>query len=314
MAAKSPSKDFFSPESVDALAAGALGFMPRLLVLTTLPHRRLESHRFERVNGRHSLRMSASRRIGLPYGSYPRLLLAWLTTEAVRTKNPKIHLGATPNDLARKLGLSTISGPRGTAHRLGDQLHRLLSTRFDWKTSLGLHPTSSGSAFVTLDCPALLRLVRGLLPGQSEWRSEIVLSQKFFKEITRSAVPIDLRALRILKTSPLAMDLYAWLTYRMSYLKRPTVIPWQSLQAQFGADYGRPRDFRRKTLVHLTDVLRAYPTVRVGRTDAGLRLYPSPPHIRTRKDPPRHKLSKVSAPSRRPRASGNIVPGVEFMD
>jgi len=112
MAAMSPSEDFFSLESVDALSAGALGFMPRIFVLTTLPHRQPEGHQFERANGRHSLRMCAARRLGLPFGSYPRLLLAYLTTEAVRTKSPQIDLGSTPNDLARKLGLSTISGPR----------------------------------------------------------------------------------------------------------------------------------------------------------------------------------------------------------
>jgi len=98
MAPVSHAEDLFSLESVDALSAGALGFMPRLLVLTTLPHRRPECHRFERVNGRHTLRMSAPRRVGLPYGSYPRLLLAYLTTQAVRTKSPQIDLGATPND------------------------------------------------------------------------------------------------------------------------------------------------------------------------------------------------------------------------
>ncbi len=101
MAPVSPAEGLFSVESVDAQTAGALGFMPRLVVLTTLPHRRPESHRFERVNGRHSLRMSAPRRVGLPCGSYSRLLLAYLTTEAVRTESPEIHLGASPNDLAR---------------------------------------------------------------------------------------------------------------------------------------------------------------------------------------------------------------------
>ena len=298
----------------DALSAGALGFMPRILVLTTLPHRRPESHRFERVNGRHSVRMSAPRRLGLPFGSYPRLLLAYLITEAVRTKNPEIHLGATPNDLARKLGLSPISGPRGTAARLQEQLRRLLSMRLDWQTTVGLHPTSSGSASVTSDCPLWLRPAREVLQRRPAWRSKIVLGQDFFQEITRSAVPVDLRAIRQLQRSPLAIDHYVWLTYRMSYLKKLTVIPWASLQSQFGADYARPRDFRRKALTHLKDVLRVYPSARVGHRNTGLRLYPSPPHIRTRRDPPRHKLSKVSAPSRRPRASGNIVPGVEFMD
>ena len=78
----SPSRNFISLESVDALSAGALGFMPRILVLTTLRHRRPKSHRFERVNGRHTLRMPAPRRVGLPYGSYPRLLSFYLATAA----------------------------------------------------------------------------------------------------------------------------------------------------------------------------------------------------------------------------------------
>jgi len=192
MAPVSPAEDLLCLESKDALTAGTLGFMPRLFVLTTLPHSRPDSHRFERVNGRHSVGMSAPRRVGLPYGSYPRLLLAYLTTEAVRTKSPQIGLGATPNDLARKLGLSTISGPRGTTRRLEDQLRRLRCIHLEWETSVGLHPTSSGSASVTSDCPSWLRPARQLLPRRQAWRSHIVLGQKFFQGITRSAVPVDL--------------------------------------------------------------------------------------------------------------------------
>lgn len=108
------------------------------------------------------------------------------------------------------------------------------------------------------------------------------MGQGFFDEITSSAVPVDLRAIGYLKRSPLAVDLYVWLTYRMSYLKKPTLVPWEGLQAQFGADYGRPRDFRRRASTHLMKVLRVYPAVRVSHTDAGLRLYPSPPHVAQR--------------------------------
>ena len=282
MAPVSPAQDLLSFESVDARSAGALGFMPRILVLTTLPHRRPESHQFERVNGRHSLRMSAPRRVGLPYGSYPRLLLTWLTTEVVRTKSPEIQLGSTPNDLARKLGLSTISGPRGTARRLENQLRRLLCMRLDWQTTVGLHPTSSGSGFVESNSASWQRLARDLVPMRPVWRSEIALGHSFFEQITRSAVPLDLRAIHHLQRSPLAIDLYIWLTYRMSYLKKPTVVPWRSLQDQFGADYGRPRDFQRKVLAHLENVLDVYPAVRVGQRDSGLTLYPSPPHVQAR--------------------------------
>jgi len=76
-----------------------LGFMPRILVLTTLPHSRPESHYFGRINGRYSLRLEARRSIGLPFGVYPRLILIYLTTKAVCTKSPKIDLGRTPNEL-----------------------------------------------------------------------------------------------------------------------------------------------------------------------------------------------------------------------
>jgi len=282
MAPVSPAEVVHSLEYSDALSAGALGFMPRILVLTTLPHHRPESHRFERVNGRHSVRMRAPRRVGLPYGSYPRLLLVHLTTEAVRTKSPEILLGATPNDSARKLGLSPISGPRGTAPRLQEQLRRLLSMRLEWQTSMGLTPRSSGSAFVITGAAPWFRPWRLLPPRQPTWRSHIVLGQDFFEEISRSAVPVDLRAIRHLRRSPLAIDLYVWLTFRMSYLKKPTLIPWRSLEAQFGSDYSRLRDFRSHAVTQIESVIRVYPTVRIRQTEAGLRLDASPPHVQIR--------------------------------
>jgi len=308
MAAMKAARDGFSLESSDALSAGALGFMPRILVLTTLPHRQPEGHQFERVNGRHSLRLSAARRVGLPYGPYPRLILIWLTTEAVRTKSPEIHLGTTPNDLARKLGLSTISGTRGTAHRLENQLRRLRFMHLEWETSVGLHPTSSGSAYVNSEDHPLLRLARELLSKRTVWRSQIVLGQDFFEEITRSAVPIDLRAIHHLKSSPMAIDLYTWLTYRMSYLRRPTVVPWKSLEAQFGADYSRTRDFRRRVSNLLEAVLCTYPTARISLTDTGLRLYPSPPHVQRSRRTAHSATSAALRPGRIPASSAMVDP------
>jgi hypothetical protein len=97
-----------------------------------------------------------------------------------------------------------------------------------------------------------------------------------FDEILSHPVPVDLRALR---GSPLALDIYAWLTYRLSYLRRPCLVPWPALEAQFGANYGRRRDFRRRFLACLADVLLLYPRARCSQTPAGLFLKPSPPHI-----------------------------------
>jgi hypothetical protein len=63
-----------------------------------------------------------------------------------------------------------------------------------------------------------------------------MLSERFFNEITEKPVAIELRALKALKHSPMALDLYLWLTYRMSYVKNRTPIPWSALQLQFGSD------------------------------------------------------------------------------
>lgn len=113
------------------------------------------------------------------------------------------------------------------------------------------------------------------------------MSAEFYDELVAHAVPIDLRALKALKGSPLALDIYSWLTYRMSYLRRPCLIPWEGLRIQFGADYGRLRDFKRKFLAHLGDVLRVYPAVRLSELPAGLLLRPSPTHLPRQLSPPR---------------------------
>jgi hypothetical protein len=65
----------------------------------------------------------------------------------------------------------------------------------------------------------------------------------------------------------------------MSYLRRPCLIPWEILQTQFGADYGRQRDFKRKFLGHLADVFCVYPAARLSEQPAGLLLKPSPTHL-----------------------------------
>ena len=71
--------------------------------------------------------MSAPRRVGLPYGSYPRLLLAYLTTAAVRTKSPHDPSRRyTQTIWLASWGCSTISGPRWHFAAAQEQLRRLL--------------------------------------------------------------------------------------------------------------------------------------------------------------------------------------------
>ena len=70
-----------------------LGFLTRLLMLCTLPRSNPGRRReYRRVNGPFSLYMQAGPDTTLPYGSVPRLLLAWVCTEAVRTQSRDLPL------------------------------------------------------------------------------------------------------------------------------------------------------------------------------------------------------------------------------
>lgn len=92
-----------------------------------------------------------------------------------------------------------------------------------------------------------------------------------------------MRAVKVLKRSPLALDLYAWLTYRMSYMRRRTEIPWSGLRAQFGADYADTpdghRSFKKKFVAALRKVMVVYDGLRVDEGVRGPILLPSPVHV-----------------------------------
>jgi len=121
------------------------------------------------------------------------------------------------------------------------------------------------------------------LPRTPLPQSNVTLSQKFFDQLVEAPVPLDLRAIRALKRSPLALDLYVWATRRASYLERPTLISWEALRRSFGAGYaetpqGRVK-FRAKTLDAFGRVCRVYSELRLEIKKGGVLLLPSSPHI-----------------------------------
>jgi hypothetical protein len=264
-------------EAEEAQAAGALGFMARALVQATMPHRRPETSEFVRRNGAFTLTIMAPSEVGLPYGSVPRLLLAWLTTEAVRTKSRELVLGDSLSEFMRQLGMVPTGGRWGSITRLRAQSHRLFAS----SVSCLYRGDARGVAeagFRIADRHVLWWDPK--TPRQTElFGSSVVLSEPFFREVTARPVPIDLRTLRALSKSPMQLDIYVWLTYRMSYLRRDTTIPWQVLQAQFGAEYHRLRAFKAAFLEHLKKVHTVYQAAKTDPTQAGLVLHPSAPHV-----------------------------------
>ena len=82
-----------------------LGFMARIMALCSLPRTNPGNRtRYVRRNGPYALVMNAGGLSKLPFGNFPRLLLAWVSTEAVRTRSRVLVLGDSLSDFMRTLG------------------------------------------------------------------------------------------------------------------------------------------------------------------------------------------------------------------
>ncbi len=265
-------------EEQSAKDAGALGFVARCMVQATLPHSKVKDNFFQRRNGNFQLCLVGNPNIGLPYGSVPRILLAWITTEAVRKKDRTLLLGDTLSSFMTELDLVPTGGRWGTIPRLRTQMQRLFSCTISCNYADPQGNGTAGLNFMIADSYAMWW--HPLEPNQvGLWQSHVSLGSRFFEEVIAHNVPIDRRALRALRRSPLALDIYTWLTYRMSYLSRPTEIPWEALAAQFGSDYSNLKHFKPEFRTALKKVLIQYPNAKVGEGKYGLVLKPSPSHI-----------------------------------
>ena len=219
-----------------------LGFMARLLALCSLPRTNPRARQeYVRRNGPHVLILSAGgwpKR--LPFGNLPRLLLAWVCSEAVRTQRRDLVLGRSLYEFMRKLGLEDRSGGRhGERARLKNQMRRLFSCSLQLVYADGDHEVLV-SSFVTERAEFWWTMKRPEAPVL--WDSTIRLGEEFFNEIIAHPIPLDMNILRSLKRSPLGLDLYFWLVYRTFTLKAPLTLSWKQLYRQFAADEIRARD------------------------------------------------------------------------
>lgn len=263
-------------------------YLARQFVQATLPHSDPKANTWSRQNGNFTLGIQAGFNIktgqsyGLPYGIIPRLLLFWITTEAVKTKSPRLELGASLADFMRQVGLDpTHGGPRSDARRLQEQMTRLFQARISFMQDLE-NGHDIGTAWINMQVSR-----RGVLwwnpktPEQSTlWNSWIEIERDFFEAITAAPIPIDTRALKALKRSPLALDLYSLLCYeafRVERTSRERFIPWGGLMKQLGADYQSAtalKDFKAKVRAALRKVSAVMPGLQCLTKESGLHILP----------------------------------------
>ena len=163
--------------------------MARLLALCSLPRSNPGSQiRYIRHNGPYTLAMTAGVNTRLPYGTLPRLLLAWLCTEAVRTQSRELVLGRSLYEFMRKLGMEDRSGGvHGERTRLRNQMTRLFgcSVTLIYENASGFARVSS---FVADKHEFWWDTKRPDEP--SLWESKIHLGEQFFQEIIAHPIPV----------------------------------------------------------------------------------------------------------------------------
>lgn len=265
-----------------------MGFMARMLTLCSLPRTdpgtRLQ---YKRQNGPYKLVMIAGGDNKLPFGNLPRLLLAWVSTEAIRTQSRELVLGSSLSSFMHQLGMySDSGGNRGDRTRLRNQIDRLFNAHVQLIYETPGHKATASSAVA--DHTELWWDYKK--PEQHTlWQSKIRLGEAFYNEILSHPIPLDMRILKAMKRSSLGLDLYMWLSYKTYSLyantKKPERLTWQRLYRQFGSnpdmadDHRTIMDFRKDALREISKLKACWPHLNVDTPKGCLEIRPCKPSI-----------------------------------
>jgi hypothetical protein len=230
--------------------------------------------------------------LGVPYGSLPRVILIHIMTEAVRTNSRQVYLGKNFTDWMKRMGFRTVSyGPRGSATLVRDQVDRLFACEWmiRWDGTRATGEKEYGIKEVKLT-----NEYGGTDQSNAVFAREIYLTEGFYDHLKEHAVPLNEHAIRQLKDSATALDLYTWLAYRLPRInpQRPASLSWTQLANHFGNDGKNIRKFRQ-IIREAWDkhVSAVYPQAKAEFDTGLIRLHSSPAPV------PRKTLLSVITPT-----------------
>lgn len=257
----------FLLDQQDAHSADSIAYIHTVLSQIGLPRSPQKERVWFRSNGAASLAVLAGGIMEngvrveqpLPQGPYVRLILADISTYAVKNKTPVIPMEASAGAYMRnRLHLFVNGGKRGTYTGFKREARALAAAHMEMSIEYGgkqrhskAPPIEEFEAWTVDDGPQ-----------QALWPCELILSDPFFLSLRAHAAPIDMRAYRGLAHSALAQDIYTWLAHRLPRLSSELALPWAVLAKQFGG-YADVNRFRKEFIVRLREVCSLYPEARV---------------------------------------------------
>lgn len=256
-----------------------LRFMPTPLAICGLPYKALPEgeYEFERSQGRMAVTVTAGKlrapdgqrvQQPVPYGPKARLIMAHLSTEALRNSSPIVETSETLSGFMRDMGFEPRGGKNGNIEPFKEQLRALAACRMEISTWDGKR---SGQ----IDVKPLSK-VELWFPEHSDqkslWPTTIAFSDDFYRELKNHALPIDVRVLRALSNSARRLDLMLWVTYRITRLQAKLVLDWQPLKSQFGEGYARERAFKAALAEDVAALKEIFPKLPLKLTERGLEM------------------------------------------
>lgn len=288
----------------ELLQSQDVGYTSKLFVQALFPYRKTEGNNRTVETPQGTITILSQR--GVPYGKYPRLIMAYIITRAVanagRLKEGKITheeacripLGHSMSHFLQAIGITGrgTGGATGNLKNIREQLLRIAGSFITVQSDDGVH--ARGRNTQILEDWNLWFDPRD--PNQGSFmESELVLTPQFFKHIAEAPIPIDLNVLRELN-KPRSMDIYIWLTVKQYWLAKNNreayTFTWDIIAANFATSEitstTQMRDFRRRTKEAIEEVSKVWPNSGIEANTDGVTVTRTAPSVHQK--PPRPEL------------------------
>lgn len=258
------------PSSTDLL------YLAPDLAMVALPRHETGLGKFNRISGQIelSLCLNGDTTAGLnlecgphvPQGSFARSVLVAACTWARRSSGELDGSSYVIEEMLACVGLDPTDSNK---RQLAEQLHRLIRTN----VSMRVFTSEFSGSLVSM---------RTAVPESTASAMSVTLHEALLPQLAWRPVPLDRRALVALHGSPLATDVYCWLSKVLPWLKKSMPFNLTLLRRQFGDGSSGSLDdatFVPSLLAAVRDALTVYPKARVLVQRGCLILLTSPPPV-----------------------------------
>ena len=156
---------------------------------------------------------------GIPYGGVARLIVLYINSMAVKYRSREISIGKSIKEFVENLGYKPNYKEGKINEQVLQQLEKLFHTTFvltqtkKTQSADDMHTIQTEDfRFHLFDSKFTLEQVKSNLNEKAV--ASVVLSEAYYREILAHPVPLSLETIKALKKSPLALDLYAFISYR----------------------------------------------------------------------------------------------------